>query len=213
MPIQDHFQFVTQSVRRFHTTGALVPSSPFLAKAMAWPLRARKAGRLDILEVGPGTGAFTEFLVSQMRDRDRLECYELNGEFYGHLRQRLGREKGFQRRAGQVALHHRDILKLPRGRRYDLVICGLPFNNFPADLVRDIMGILYRALKPGATLVYFEYLWMRQAKSAASGSAVRTRLAAVEKVLEGFHRRGTYRGELVWMNLPPALVRSITKAA
>lgn len=211
MPLKDHLKFLSQSVKRFKTTGSLVPSSPFLAKAMAWPLEAPRKGPWRILEVGPGTGAFTECLVGSMREKDRLECYELNAEFCGHLNQRIKRELFFQRRRSQMTVLNRDIRTLPQSARYDLVVCSLPFNNFTASLVAEIMDILYAALKPGASLVYFEYLLIRKAKSATSNRQDRLRLAKIEEVLSALERLGKNRKEIVWMNFPPALVRSLTK--
>jgi len=42
-------------------------------ESSAWPLReARKRKAWDILEVGPGTGPFTEYLAKHMGDKDSL---------------------------------------------------------------------------------------------------------------------------------------------
>jgi phospholipid N-methyltransferase len=211
MSLRENLAFFSQTLKQFQTTGALVPSSPSLARAMAWPLRQPRKHPWSILEVGPGTGSFTRQLAGSMGEKDRLDCYELNEHFHHHLSQRLKTEPHFQVRGRQINLLHQDIRKLPAKARYDLVLSGLPFNNFPPELVSEIMAILYRALKPGATLVYFEYLLLRKAKSAALGGQERRRLAAIESVLNSFHAKGTSRDEVVWMNLPPARVRSLTK--
>ncbi|MEZ6065076.1 MAG: hypothetical protein R3B90_05075 [Planctomycetaceae bacterium] len=39
--LRDNFEFLRQFRERFHTTGAVLPSSRFLAKAMTGPFRER----------------------------------------------------------------------------------------------------------------------------------------------------------------------------
>ena len=206
MALKEHFTFLSQTLKNFKHTGSVAPSSPYLAHEMAWPLRQARRKPWRVLEVGAGTGAFTRALCKEMGKGDSLDCYELNGEFFGHLRESV---EGFKGRT--VRLHHKDIRELGGKERFDLVVSGLPFNNFSPGLVDEIMAKLYAALKPGATLVYFEYLFLRSARKNASLGKDRKRLAGIEEVLARWHGKGKTRDEIVWLNLPPALVRSLTK--
>ena len=52
-------EFLRQFRTRSHDTGALLPSSPALARALASEFRKAPPPR-RVLEVGPGTGAVTE---------------------------------------------------------------------------------------------------------------------------------------------------------
>src|SRR6266568_3044798 len=61
--------------RNFHTTGAILPSSRFLARAMVSDLKGPR-GPARILEVGPGTGAVTREIVRLLQDEDRLDAVE-----------------------------------------------------------------------------------------------------------------------------------------
>src|SRR3712207_2100544 len=61
-PVRDHLEFLRQFRRQFETTGAVAPSSRFLAAAMTGPL-SRRTKPARILEVGPGTGAVTRKIV------------------------------------------------------------------------------------------------------------------------------------------------------
>ena len=66
--------------RNFHTTGAILPSSRFLARAMTFDLKGpRRPAR--ILEVGPGTGAVTREIVRHLQDDDRFDAVEINPSF------------------------------------------------------------------------------------------------------------------------------------
>ncbi|HTK76950.1 MAG TPA: hypothetical protein VL371_16910, partial [Gemmataceae bacterium] len=72
--------FLKESRRHFRATGALLPSSRFLAKTLAAPLSgARPPYR--ILEVGPGTGAVTRAIARRMISGDQLDAVELNPRF------------------------------------------------------------------------------------------------------------------------------------
>src|SRR5438270_8819364 len=89
--------------RNFHTTGAILPSSRFLARAMASDLKGPR-GPARILEVGPGTGAVTREIVRLLLPGDRLDAVEINPSFVAHLRRRLDEAVLFRRRLDQIEL-------------------------------------------------------------------------------------------------------------
>ena len=51
--LRENWEFLKQFRERFHTTGAVLPSSRFLARAMTQSLRDRGSPK-RVLEVGPG---------------------------------------------------------------------------------------------------------------------------------------------------------------
>ncbi|MFZ9691218.1 MAG: hypothetical protein ACO3EP_04185 [Phycisphaerales bacterium] len=83
--------FVSQAVRNFHHVGAVWPSSPLLAKALAKPLRRHREVSADrpvkVLEVGAGTGAVTKAVLSSLGSRDSADVVELNPVFCESLQQ------------------------------------------------------------------------------------------------------------------------------
>ena len=78
--LSEYRLFLREFWSNYHTTGAILPSGPWLAAALA-----RYVGKGDrpqrILEVGPGTGAVTRRIARAMRPADRLDLVELNGSF------------------------------------------------------------------------------------------------------------------------------------
>src|SRR5437870_2641258 len=78
--IGDHLEFFRQYRRRFQTTGAVAPSSRFLARALAKPFE-QHARPCRVLEIGPGTGAVTRRIVRLLKPDDRLDLVELNENF------------------------------------------------------------------------------------------------------------------------------------
>src|SRR5215210_7643620 len=72
--------FFREYRRHVRNTGALLPSSRFLARALVSELR-RPRGPSRILEVGPGTGSVTREILRYFRSGDRLDAVEVNGRF------------------------------------------------------------------------------------------------------------------------------------
>lgn len=190
----------------FHDTGAILPSSRFLARALAVKLRGpRPPAR--ILEVGPGTGPVTREIVRLMRPDDRLDAVEINPTFVELLRKRLAEDPFLRKRAHQVELIQSGVEDLNGNAKYDYIISGLPLNNFQASHVRLIFRTFARLLKPGGTLSYYEYALVRQLKSPFVGSAERRRLRRVGRVVDRYIREYQTGLRFVFMNLPPAKVR------
>ena len=82
--VHDHLEFFRQFRRRFKTTGAVSPSSRFLAKALVRPLRESR-GPARVLEIGPGTGAVTRKIVELLGPEGHLDLVELNEAFATNL--------------------------------------------------------------------------------------------------------------------------------
>ena len=91
----DHFDFLRQLREEFEATGAVAPSSRFLARAIAKPFEQRE-GPARVLEVGPGTGAVTRRIVQLLKADDRLDLVELNGKFVEILERKFRDDPLFQ---------------------------------------------------------------------------------------------------------------------
>src|SRR5689334_10061294 len=97
--------FFRECRRHFTTTGAILPSSRFLARALVRPLRGVRTP-CRILEVGPGTGSVTREIARRMLPDDRLDAVEINEHFVSLLQQRLREDKAFRLRRGQIEVVH-----------------------------------------------------------------------------------------------------------
>ena len=63
--------------------------------------------------------------------------------------------------------------------QFDLVISGLPLNNFSSEDVQDILQAYAKLLKPGGILSFFQYILIRPAKMFVSVGPERDRLKGV----------------------------------
>jgi phosphatidylethanolamine/phosphatidyl-N-methylethanolamine N-methyltransferase len=200
--------FIRESRRHFRDTGALLPSSRFLAQALVSELRKRR-GPSRILEVGPGTGSVTSRILRYLMPGDQLDLVELNSHFIALLQQRFEEEWRFWRHRQRTQLIHSAVESLPGEATYDFIISGLPLNNFPVAQVREIYRCYNRLLKPGGTLSYYEYVFIRQLITPFANRRERRRLYRVGRVVSDYIRTYQLRKQQVLMNVPPAVVRHL----
>jgi phospholipid N-methyltransferase len=204
-------RFVREAVRDIRHTGSVWPSSPALAKAMTQGLVGLRGSR-RVLEVGPGTGPFTERILRHLREGDHFDIVELNPVFCAGLEKRLLVPYRRRKPRASVALHQAAIEKADIEGPYDLIVCGLPFNNFPPTLVRSIFRRMLSLLREGGELAYFEYAGVRTLKAPLVGERGRRRLKDIGKVGESLRRKHRGKRELVLGNLPPAFATRLLKS-
>src|SRR6516165_5632390 len=168
--------FYRQFREQYGTTGSVMPTSRALARALTRPRRAGPSPR-RVLEVGPGTGAVTREIVRTLRPGDRLEIVEINASFVEVVRRRFEEELDFRRKTLQTRVIHSAIQDVEGRAVYDVMISGIPLNNFAVPLVEEIFASYRRLLKPQGTLSYFEYVAIRDLKQRVVAPAERLRLA------------------------------------
>jgi phospholipid N-methyltransferase len=204
--------FLGQFWKRYHTTGAILPSGRRLSKALC-RFAAESNGRpRQILEVGPGTGPATAQLVRLLATNDdRLRIVELNDDFVEFLRQRFANEPEFQQVADRCEIVHDSLQNLPQDTQYDVIVSGLPLNNFSVELVESLLCCFERLLKPGGVVSFFEYIAIRRAKAAVSGREDRERLQGIARLIDSFLTGREIRRDSVLLNVPPAWVHHVQK--
>jgi phosphatidylethanolamine/phosphatidyl-N-methylethanolamine N-methyltransferase len=208
-PFADSALFFREYLRNFHTTGAILPSGRRLAAALTRFVRSPSSAPRRILEVGPGTGAVTRRIVRSMDRSDRLDLVELNDTFVAQLRRRFQVEPAFLAMADRTRVLHCPVEDLPGGDCYDVIVSGLPLNNFSVAQVERILTALTGRLTPGGMLSFFEYIAVRPARALVSGRADRVRLRGVGKALRAVLDRHEVRRDAVWLNVPPAWVHHV----
>jgi phospholipid N-methyltransferase len=201
-------EFFRQFRQQYFTTGSILPSSRGLARALARPLRRGSPPR-RILEVGPGTGAVTAEVVRHLKPGDQFDLVEINADFVAVLERRFCEEPRFARHRQRATIMHRPLQEVPGEACYDFMISGLPLNNFPVALVREIFQSYQRLLKPEGVLSYFEYLGIRAIKQLLVGRKERRRLHVLTRFLERRIRAYQIGEERVWFNVPPAVARHL----
>jgi phosphatidylethanolamine/phosphatidyl-N-methylethanolamine N-methyltransferase len=171
------------------TTGAIAPSSKYLAQTMvSWiNLPAAKT----VLEYGPGTGAFTDSIVRSMPPNGRFAAIELNERLAELFRQRHPSLTLVQDSVANVAA----ICRKLGFQSVDCIVCGLPWASFQEALQTEILNQMMSVLGPKGQFVTFAYL---QGLLLPAGR----RFASL---LPRYFSQVT-KSRTVWRNLPPAFV-------
>lgn len=175
-----------------------------MASVMTRTLRSVDGPR-RLLEVGPGTGAFTKAVLKRLRPGDEFVVVELNQAFCRELDQKLLEPFRRANPDVRVSLHCAPIESAPIHGPFDFIVCGLPFNNFPPALVRQILRRLLSLLRSGGELAYFEYAGVRAMKGPLVGSKSRRELKRIGSYSKALRQRLGGRTEFVLGNFPPCL--------
>ncbi len=197
-------RFLLQALKGYRSTGAIAPSSRFLARAIVKSIPSVANKR--VLEVGCGTGAFTKEILHTLQDGDELHIVELNAEFCAAIDQSLLIPFRKEHPDIEIVLHHAPIEEAGLEGQFDAIICGLPFNNFPVELVQHLFEVMFDFLKTGCELAYFEYFGMRGLKRVFGFPGVRrdTQIRTEDFDVRISKQEGTQ--ETVWLNIPSCRV-------
>jgi phosphatidylethanolamine/phosphatidyl-N-methylethanolamine N-methyltransferase len=177
----DEVQFIRSWIEKPLSTGAVMPSSRVLARAMARYVDPRVDG--PVIERGPGTGPVTEALVKQGVDPARLILAEFNPDFCRLLRTRYPAATVVQGDAYRL----RRLLETYVYEPAAAIMSGLPLVTKPLYTRLRLISDAMTLLAPGTPFVQFTYAM----------------LPPIPKELSGMRAEAS---ELIWMNLPPARV-------
>ena len=191
--VVQNVRFIDASLRSPVVTGAIVPSSPALARAM---IRGFDLANADaVVELGPGTGAFTEDILQRVGTRTTFFALELNTIYARTLRRRFPDLKVY----ADSAEHIGPYLARHGKSKADYVISGLPWASIPDESQDRILSGILGSLRPGGVFTTFGYLPFR-----LTSNAIRFN----RKIKRNFSKVEV--SEVVWRNLPPALVYRCT---
>ena len=207
--ISNNLAFFRQFRQRFETTGAIAPSSRFLAKSMTRFLADRGSESVRVLEIGPGTGPVTERIIPLLADGDQFDIVELNESFVEILKARFQQDKAWKKTAAFSEIHQLPIQDFEPDHKYDFVISGLPLNNFPADLVESIADTYFKLLKPGGVLSYFEYMYVRPIRKVVTRGDEKVRITRIDDIMAAHCAKHRIARDNIVLNIPPAWVQHL----
>jgi phosphatidylethanolamine/phosphatidyl-N-methylethanolamine N-methyltransferase len=179
--LDDEVKFIRSWIEKPISTGAVMPSSRVLARAMARYVDPESNG--PVIELGPGTGPVTQALVRQGIDPARLVLVEFNPDFCRLLRARYPAATVVQGDAYRL----RRLLDGNVDEPAAAVVSGLPLVTKPLRTRLRLISDAMTLLAVGAPFVQFTY-------------------AMVPPIPKGLSGMRAEASELIWMNLPPARV-------
>lgn len=184
-PINFFIQFLISPVK----TGAIVPSSKKLAQLITDTSNISDAR--FIVEIGSGTGVFTEKIVQQISKDAIFFVLEVNSQFIEETKKRCPNAIVYQ----DSATHIRDYLKKHNIDKCDCIISSLPWAGFSKDQQAMLLQTVVDVLKPEGLFSTFAYA---HTQFFPGGRIFRNRLIDKFKYVN--------KTKIIWKNLPPAFV-------
>jgi phosphatidylethanolamine/phosphatidyl-N-methylethanolamine N-methyltransferase len=185
----DCLLFLAAFVRQPGQIGALFPSSRSLATAMIQPLDLRHAE--TVVELGPGTGAFTRLLVDQLPQSALCLALEVDSARSRVLQSRFQRVIVYNRSAEALGA----CLRRHGRRKADCIISGLPWASMNLCAQSRILEAIFANIQSYGMLTTFGYLHCRDFPNAVNMRRIlRSRFATFQP------------SQIIWKNVPPAIV-------
>lgn len=180
------WKFVRAFVREPLKVGAIWPSSEMLSRAVAEACEF--APHDTVVELGPGTGNFTQLLLNRLDKNGRLVALELSATNVEVL----------QRRFPKSEIHFdsaEHVTKYVSPQTARCVVSGLAWGNMMPALQDRIMSAITSSLAPDGQFVAFAY-----SHAFYYPTTIRFR----KLMFREFARVETT--PTIWRNLPPAYV-------
>jgi phospholipid N-methyltransferase len=152
-----------------------------------------------ILEVGPGTGAFTDQIIRRMNPNDTLHLVEFDEDFCKLLIEKY-------KDIPNVTVFHQSITDF-ESEKYDFIVSGLPMNAFTPNFVKAIFNRFEDLSKEGTKISYFEYMVLPQIKQLFSKKADRISLQSILNQKKEFYHKHPLTTDHVLTNITPAQVK------
>lgn len=183
--------FFKQWLKNPLSVAALSPSSRQLARLMVREL-PKDAER--VVELGGGTGVFTQAMLEHGIEPQRLMVVELNAELHQFLHQRFPDVRvvcGDARQLPSLVDEHRF-----GDSPVDAIVSGLGLLSMPKSLQREILEGAFAVLPPEGRYIQFTY-----GPVSPVGREILDDLGLVVR-----------RGGFAWWNIPPASVFVYTRS-
>jgi phosphatidylethanolamine/phosphatidyl-N-methylethanolamine N-methyltransferase len=142
-----------------------------------------------VIELGGGTGVFTQALIDHGIGPAELLVLELNEELHQHLARQFPHAKVVCGDAGdlrRIALEH----GFGGEDRADAIISGLGLLSMPRQLQQSILSAAFDSLQPDGRFIQFTY--------GPANPVMREVIEALELTCR--------RASFTWWNVPPATV-------
>lgn len=178
--------FIKQFFKDKKMVGAVSPSSKFLGKKMLENVDFEN-DKL-IVELGPGTGVFTDLIIQRMAPDAKLLVFELNENFYESLSNRIKDDR--VQIIHDSAEHISEYLQ--ENTKTDVVISSLPLMIFSDELRKNVVQESFDCIKHKGKYIQFQY--STQSK----------------KLLQSYYEDVSIKFTI--KNIPPAFVYTCLKA-
>ncbi|MGW8376640.1 methyltransferase domain-containing protein [Streptomyces sp. ODS28] len=144
---QERLRFIAAIARKPKQTGAISPSSHWLAKAIVESMPERE--HPTVVELGAGAGALTGSLLERTGSGGRLLSLEVDPDLARYVSGHFPQAEVWEADAADLS----GILEKAGAEQVQAVVSALPWSLFPPDKQRVILEQARDALAPDGTFV------------------------------------------------------------
>lgn len=145
-------KFIRYAVKNPMEVGAFFPSSRFLADKMIENIDFDKS--INLVEIGAGTGAITNRILSRMRPDARLFCFEKSLNFFESLKDIKDDRLALINDRAENIKNHLNAYGLDS---VDCVISTLPLATLPDPVVDEVLVKIKEVLPAGGIYTQLQY--------------------------------------------------------
>lgn len=190
--MEQYATFFKSMLRHPLQTGSVIPSSRYLAQTMVRDMDLKNAS--CVVELGPGTGAFTRTILSQLNPQAVFFALEWNPNLVTFLKREFPNAE-----IHCDSAEHLGKYLAERNTKADYILSGLPLSWLPKDLGERVLDTVHESLTDNGKFSMFQYI---HSSMTPMGAQVHHML---KKRFRSIKISRTLR------NLPPALVLTCEK--
>lgn len=187
-------KFFKQFLKSPKETAAVTSSSKELSKLIV--NMADLSSKRCVVELGPGTGAFTEEILGQVDPETLFFCLEINREFVSDMRRKYPEATVYHASSTDIGKY------LAKNNREgcDCIISGLPWALLDRSLQEELLDSIYDSLDEGGIFLTIAHIT----------GLVFPPGRRFQKLL-GMKFNKVSRSRIIWGNVFPAFVYRCTK--
>lgn len=168
--IRERIRFFRSFLANPRVVGAILPTSRRAVRDMLDMANVEQAR--VVVELGAGTGVYTEEVLKRLRPDARFLAVEIDPDLVSTLSGRFDdpRLRIIQGSAESVEEHL-------EGEKVDVIVSGIPFTSLPVPVKKNIFKEITRILAPQGVLVAIQYSTMVQRDLDRYFASVRRRFS------------------------------------
>ncbi len=168
--IQERLRFFRSFLANPRAVGAILPTSKRAVRDML-DMANLKQARV-VVELGAGTGVYTEEVLKRLRPDARFLAFEIDPELVSTL---SGRFNDPRLRIIQGSAEH--VEEYLEGEKVNVIVSGIPFTSLPIQVRKNIFKEIAQILAPDGVMVAIQYSTMVQRDLERYFASVRRRLS------------------------------------
>ena len=170
--ILERIRFFRSFLAHPRQVGAILPTSRRAVRDMLDMANFVEARR--VVELGAGTGVYTEEILKRLHPDARLLAFEVDPDLVATLDGRFE-----DPRVQIINDSAENVGNYLDGAKVDIIVSGLPFTSLPEPVKRNIFEQIRQILAPDGVMVAIQYSTMVQRDLKRTFASVRRRVSPI----------------------------------